>query len=55
MTSGMDGGYAVWVRGAGVKARVVVAAPDFRPASVDVVLRPGSNTVLPVTLQALHC
>ncbi|WP_329484524.1 S8 family serine peptidase [Kribbella sp. NBC_01484] len=55
LTSGMDGGYAVWVRGAGVKARVVVAAPDFRPASVDVVLRPGSSTVLPVTLQALHC
>ncbi|MEV5963416.1 S8 family serine peptidase [Kribbella sp. NPDC051952] len=55
LSSATDGGYAVWMRGGAVKARVVVAAPDFRPASVDVVPRPGSGTVLPITLQALHC
>ena len=55
LSSGADGSYALWLPGGGPKARVVVAAPDHRPASIDLALRPGADTVLPFTLQALHC
>jgi len=55
LSSGTDGSYALWLPGGGPKARVVVAAPDHRPASIDLALRPGAHTVLPFTLQALHC
>ncbi|TCC45827.1 hypothetical protein E0H75_29360 [Kribbella capetownensis] len=50
-----DDGYALWLPGGGPKARVVVAAPDYRPASVDVALRQGSDTRLPFTLEPLFC
>lgn len=55
LSTGTDGGYAVWLPGGPVKVRVVVAAPDFRPTSADVVLRPGSSVQLPVRLQPLRC
>ncbi|TWD82010.1 subtilisin family serine protease [Kribbella amoyensis] len=55
LTSGADGGYALWLPGNAVKTRVVVAANGYRPASVDVVLRPGADTLLPFTLQPLSC
>ncbi|MEU8223226.1 S8 family serine peptidase [Kribbella sp. NPDC048915] len=54
LSTGPDGGYAVWLPGGG-KVRVVVAANDFRPVSVDVALRPGKAVELPITLQRLHC
>ncbi|MFI6828143.1 S8 family serine peptidase [Kribbella sp. NPDC050241] len=50
-----DGSYALWVPGAAAKARVVVAADGYRPASVDVALQKGANVLLPFTLRPLYC
>jgi hypothetical protein len=55
LATGNDGGYAVWLPGGAPKARVVVAADGYRPASVDVLLQKGSSTLLPFTLKPLYC
>ncbi|GAB3810699.1 hypothetical protein GCM10028799_04140 [Kribbella italica] len=55
LTSGADGGYALWVPGSKAKAGLIAALPEYRPASLTVVLRQGAAVVQPVTLQRLGC
>ncbi|MGC4939047.1 S8 family serine peptidase [Kribbella sp. DT2] len=55
LTSGADGGYALWAPGNKTKAHVVAALPEYRPASLTVVLKQGAAVVQPITLQRLGC
>ena len=55
LTSGADGGYALWVPGNKAKAQLIAALPEYRPASLTVVLKQGSAVVQPMTLQQLGC
>ena len=55
LSAAADGSYALWVPGNQTKAHLIAALPEYRPASLTVVLRRGAAVVQPITLQRLGC